>query len=238
MISPVNIAELICILCNSGCCLTNFIYALMLTIIGPTLVRLFLITFNSLKSLTLIMVRTETPMCDFGQPAIDFDLAGTDGRNWTLQDCRGDNGTLIMFICNHCPFVKAIHERLVRDTRELLELGVSSVAIMPNEPADYPEDSFDNMIAVAKQFNFPFPYLFDEGQQTARDYGAVCTPDFFGHNADMTLQYRGRPDAGRLAAPPDGASSDLFDAMRQIANSGKGPQKQIASMGCSIKWRG
>lgn len=183
------------------------------------------------------MVLTETPICDFGLKAVDFDLPGIDGRNWSLEDCRGEKGTLVMFICNHCPYVKAIQERLVRDIGELLEHGVKSVAIMSNDPQDYPEDSFDNMKKIAQTFNYPFPYLFDETQQIARGYGAVCTPDFFGYNADLELQYRGRLDASKKQAAADGTSRDLFEAMCQVAENGKGPQEQIASMGCSIKWK-
>lgn len=183
------------------------------------------------------MVRTETPVCDFGTPAIDFSLPGTDGGVWTLQDCRGPRGLLVMFICNHCPFVQAIRERLVRDTRELRALGIYSVAIMSNDPAQYPEDSFENMRAVAAQYDIPFPYLLDETQAVARAYGAVCTPDFFGYNSELKLQYRGRLDAsGKQAAPPD-ARRDLFEAMRQVAETGQGPREQIPSIGCSIKWR-
>jgi peroxiredoxin len=137
------------------------------------------------------MVSLETPVCDFGAPAIDFELPGTDGKLWTLEQCRGEKGLLVMFICNHCPYVKAIRDRLVRDTRELMQHGINSVAIMANDPAEYPEDSFENMQKVAEQANFPFPYLLDESQSVARAYGAVCTPDFFGYNADLELQYRG-----------------------------------------------
>ncbi|MGI9301557.1 MAG: thioredoxin family protein, partial [Gammaproteobacteria bacterium] len=125
------------------------------------------------------MVSLETPLCDFGQPAIDFSLPGVDGKQWSLETCRGDKGVLIMFICNHCPYVKAIRERIVRDTQELLDHGIGSVAIMSNDPAEYSEDSFENMHKVARDFAFPFPYLFDETQAVAKAYGAVCTPDFF-----------------------------------------------------------
>lgn len=182
------------------------------------------------------MVLTETPVCDFGAPARDFSLPGVDGRLWSLENCRGENGTLVMFICNHCPYVKAIRERLVRDTKELLDYGVKSVAIMSNDPTDYPEDSFENMQAVAEKYDFPFPYLMDESQEVARDYGAVCTPDFFGYNADLELQYRGRLDASKTEPVPD-ARRDLFEAMKQVAETGKGPEDQIVSQGCSIKWR-
>ena len=183
------------------------------------------------------MVSLETPICDFGAPAIDFALPGTDGKVWTLDQCRGDKGLLVMFICNHCPYVKSIRDRLVRDTRELLNYGINSVAIMANDPADYPEDSFENMKVVAQQYNYPFPYLLDESQDVAKAYGAVCTPDFFGYNAGLELQYRGRLDASRKEAAPVGAHRDLFEAMKQVAETGRGPEDQIPSMGCSIKWK-
>lgn len=181
------------------------------------------------------MVLMETPICDFGKPAIDFKLRGIDGNQWTLADCVGAKGLLIMFICNHCPYVKAIQERLVRDTNELRTLGINSVAIMPNDPSDYPEDSFENMKRVATECGYQFPYLIDSTQETAKAYGAVCTPDFFGYNAELKLQYRGRLDNSGMQAKPD-ASRDLFEAMRQVAETGKGPKDQIPSMGCSIKW--
>lgn len=183
------------------------------------------------------MASIETPVCEFGLPAIDFSLPGVDGRTWTLADCRGPRGLLVMFICNHCPYVKAVRDRIVRDTRELRELGVHAVAIMSNDPAQYPEDSFANMQQVATEFDFPFPYLLDESQAVAKAYGAVCTPDFFGYDADLGLQYRGRLDASRKEAAPADVRRDLFEAMRQVAETGKGPQAQIPSIGCSIKWR-
>lgn len=183
------------------------------------------------------MVSLQTPVCEFGRPAIDFNLPGVDGRTWSLAECRGERGLLVMFICNHCPYVKSVRERIVRDARELMELGINSVAIMSNDPALYEEDSFDNMRRVAEQFLFPFPYLMDESQEVARAYGAVCTPDFFGYNADLELQYRGRLDASRKEAAPEDVRRDLFEAMKQVAGSGRGPEQQIPSMGCSIKWR-
>ncbi len=181
------------------------------------------------------MVLTETPVCEFGKPAIDFELEGIDGKKWTLSDCKGPKGLLIMFICNHCPYVKSIQERLVRDTNELRSFGVYSVAIMPNDPSEYPEDSFENMQKVAKKYRYQFPYLIDSTQEIAKAYGAVCTPDFFGYNADLALQYRGRLDNSGMKAMPD-AKRELFEAMKQVAESGKGPQEQIPSIGCSIKW--
>jgi peroxiredoxin len=176
------------------------------------------------------------PVCDFGRPAIDFDLPGTDGKRYRLRDVAGVNGVLVMFICNHCPYVKAVAGRIVRDCTELQAHGIGSVAISANDPADYPEDSFENMQRVAKAQRFPFPYLFDESQAVARAYEAVCTPDFFGYNRDLKLQYRGRLDASRTAPVPD-ARRELFEAMVQVGRTGEGPRDQVASMGCSIKWR-
>ena len=183
------------------------------------------------------MVLTESPVCDFGEDAIDFSLTDTDGKLWTLEDCRGEKGTLVMFICNHCPYVKAIQERLARDTGELVHLGIKSVAIMSNDINDYPEDSPENMRKIADQYQYPFPYLIDETQDVARAYGAVCTPDFFGYNTDLKLQYRGRLDASRTEAAPDNATRELFEAMKLVAASGKGPEDQITGLGCSIKWK-
>lgn len=176
-----------------------------------------------------------TPVCDFGWRAPDFSLSGVDGKTWALGDVRGPNGTLVMFICNHCPYVKAIRPRLVADLRELRGMGVHAVAIMSNDPTDYPEDLFENMKAVAQEFDFPFPYLVDPTQQVAKAYGAVCTPDFFGFNADLELQYRGRFDESRKEAAPD-STRDLFHAMKRVAETGRGPSDQVPSIGCSIKW--
>lgn len=183
------------------------------------------------------MVRTHTPICDFGAPAPDFSLPGVDGKTWTLQDCRGPGGLLVMFICNHCPYVKAINHKLVRDARDLLELGVHSVAIMPNDTLTYPEDSFQNMQRVARELSYPFPYLIDESQEVARAYGAVCTPDFFGYNADLELQYRGRLDASGREPDVGDVRRELFEAMKSVAETGEGPRDQVASIGCSIKWK-
>jgi len=182
------------------------------------------------------MVSLETPVCEFGLAAPDFSLPGVDGKTWTLQDCRGERGLLVMFICNHCPYVKAVRERIVRDARELHEFGINSVAIMSNDPNLYEEDSFVNMQKIAREYDFPFPYLLDESQAVARAYGAVCTPDFFGYNADLQLQYRGRLDASRKETAPPDVRRDLFEAMREVAQTGRGPTDQIPSMGCSIKW--
>ncbi|MDD2721214.1 MAG: thioredoxin family protein [Gallionella sp.] len=182
------------------------------------------------------MVSLQPPLCDFGWKAPDFDLPGVDGQRYNLAKARGENGLLVMFICNHCPYVKSIRDRLVRDTLELKQHGINCIAIMSNDPSEYEEDSFDNMKLVSEQFGFPFPYVWDETQQVAKNYGAVCTPDFFGFNANMELQYRGRLDASRKEAVPD-AERDLFNAMLQVAKTGQGPSEQIASMGCSIKWK-
>ena len=158
------------------------------------------------------------PVCEFGWKAVDFDLPATDGRRYRLADVRGSDGALVMFICNHCPYVKAVIDRIIRDCAELSAHGIRSVAISANDPADYPEDSFDNMQRVAQDLRFPFPYLWDESQEVARAYGAACTPDFFGFNANLELQYRGRLDASRTAPVPD-ARRELLEAMVQIARS-------------------
>ena len=182
------------------------------------------------------MVSLETPICEFGKPAINFSLPGVDGKTWTLEQCKGEKGLLVMFICNHCPYVKAVRERIVRDTSELKALGVNSVAIMSNDPSLYEEDSFENMKAISEEFGFSFPYLLDESQEVAKAYGAVCTPDFFGYNADLELQYRGRLDESRKETAAPDVRRDLFEAMAEVAKTGNGPAEQIPSMGCSIKW--
>ena len=182
------------------------------------------------------MVSLQPPLCNSGWKARDFDLPGVDGKRYDLAAARGKNGLLVMFICNHCPYVKSIRERIVRDTSELQQHGINTIAIMSNDPAEYAEDSFDNMKLVAQQYGYPFPYVLDGTQQVARDYGAVCTPDFFGFNANLELQYRGRLDASRKEAVPN-APRDLFDAMLQVARTGQGPREQLASMGCSIQWQ-
>ncbi|MFL6581866.1 MAG: thioredoxin family protein [Burkholderiales bacterium] len=179
---------------------------------------------------------THLPVCDFGRKAPDFELSATDGKRYALADVRGANGLLVMFICNHCPYVKAIRERLIRDCKELAMLGIGAVAINANDPADYPEDSFANMQRIVRELNFPFPYLFDETQAVARAYGALCTPEFFGFNSELQLQYHGRLDASRTA-PVANARRDLLEAMKLVAETGRGPADQIASVGCSIKWK-
>ncbi len=177
------------------------------------------------------------PVCDFGWKAPNFVLPATDGKTYALGDIRGPRGTLIMFICNHCPYVLAVMDRLVRDARELQDLGIGVAAISANDATAYPADSFENMAKMAAQQGFTFPYLYDESQDVARAYGAVCTPDFFGFNADDALQYRGRLDESRKEAAPVSVRRDLFEAMKQVAETGQGPREQIASMGCSIKWK-
>ncbi len=177
------------------------------------------------------------PVCDFGWTAVDFTLPATDGGSYSLADIAGENGTLLMFICNHCPYVTSVIDRIVSDARDIIGLGIGVAAISANDATHYPQDSFDNMASFASANRFPFPYLYDDPQTTARAYGAACTPDFFGFNADGELQYRGRLDAYGRAARPKGAARDLFDAMQQIADIGTGPATQVASMGCSIKWK-
>ena len=183
------------------------------------------------------MAAMTTPVCDFGWHAPDFELPGVDGRRHSLASARGPNGLLVMFICNHCPYVKAVIDRIIRDARELASHGLGSIAIMANDPSDYPEDSWQNMERVARELALPFPYVMDETQGVAKAYGAVCTPDFFGFNRRLELQYRGRLDpTGRGAAAPE-APRELFDAMLQVARTDEGPRVQAPSIGCSIKWK-
>jgi peroxiredoxin len=170
-------------------------------------------------------------------PAIDFRLPATDGRAYALADVAGKKGTVVVFICNHCPYVKAVIDRLAADARTLIAEGIGVAAICSNDAEDYPEDSFDNMRRFAKAHDLPFPYLHDEDQSVARAYGAVCTPDFFGYDAKGKLKYRGRLDEGRTGPPPKGARRELVEAMRAIAATGTGPAQQMPSMGCSIKWK-
>ena len=183
------------------------------------------------------MVSLTTPVCDFGWKAPDFDLPGVDGKRYRLADVVGPNGLLLMFICNHCPYVKAVRQRIVRDAKELAQHGIHCVAISANDATHFPEDSFENMQRIAVEWDLPFPYLYDESQAVAKTYGAVCTPDFFGFNGQIELQYRGRLDESRKETAPDNVRRDLFEAMRQVAQTGHGPADQIPSMGCSIKWK-
>jgi len=182
------------------------------------------------------MSLTKTPICNFGEKAKNFNLLSTENKKITLQEIKGKNGTLIMFICNHCPYVKAVIKNIVEDAKFLENLGIKSVAIMSNDVKNYPDDSFDKMVAFSKFYNFPFPYLIDETQMVAKDYGAVCTPDFFGYNKNLELNYRGRIRELKELVPVEKNESELRIAMNQIAKTGKGPLKQIPSMGCNIKW--
>ncbi|MDA9562666.1 thioredoxin family protein [Candidatus Pelagibacter bacterium] len=180
---------------------------------------------------------TQTPICDFGKKAVPFKLKSTEGKIISLEDLKGENGTLIMFICNHCPYVKAILKDIVEDCNELKKLRINSIAISSNDPTNYPEDSFENMIEFAKKNEFSFPYLIDETQEIAKAYNAVCTPDFFGYNKDLELQYRGRSRELKNLIPIRDGKSDLYKAMKQIAETNNGPKDQIPSAGCSIKWK-
>ncbi len=182
------------------------------------------------------MASINPPVCDFGWQAPHFSLPNIDGKIVSLHAARGKNGLLVMFICNHCPYVKAILPRLIHDVSELKMLGVNTVAIMSNDPSEYPEDSLENMQKIAREMDFPFAYLLDASQQIAKNYGAVCTPDFFGFNNKLELQYRGRFDESRKETAPNN-TRDLFNAMKLIAETGEGPRDQVASIGCSIKWK-
>ena len=183
------------------------------------------------------MALTKTPVCDFGKKAEDFKLKSINNKLVTLNDIKGEKATLIMFICNHCPYVKAIIKDLARDCNELKQYGINSVAIMSNDAKNYPEDSFENMIDFADKNNFgEVDYLFDDTQEIAKKYGAVCTPDFFGYNKDLSLQYRGRFRELKDLKPINNGDSDLKISMKIVAQTQKGPDQQIPSMGCNIKW--
>ncbi len=182
------------------------------------------------------MTLTKTPICNFGEKAKDFNLLSTENKKVSLGNVKGERGTLIMFICNHCPYVKAIIKDIVQDVKFLESLGIKSTAIMSNDVKNYPEDSFKNMISFAKLHDFSFPYLIDETQKVAKEYGAVCTPDFFGYNKNLELQYRGRIRELKELKPVRKGDSELKSAMKLVAESGKGPASQIPSMGCNIKW--
>ncbi len=182
------------------------------------------------------MVLTKTPICNFGEKPHSFSLKGVDEKIYKLEDCLGKNGTIIMFICNHCPYVKAIIKNIVEDTNKLKKLNIKAVAIMSNDTINYPEDSFEKMKEFSKLNNFNFPYVIDTSQEIAKKYGAVCTPDFFGYNGNQELQYRGRMRELKELRPVNSGDSDLYKAMKQISETGKGPDNQIPSMGCNIKW--
>lgn len=182
------------------------------------------------------MVAAQPPLCDFGWKAPDFALPAIDGKTYSLAEVKGDKGLLIMFICNHCPYVRSIIGRIERDMAELRDHGIGAIAIMSNDVVAYPADSFENMQRFAAESGLSFPYAIDESQAVAKAYSAICTPDFYGFNADLELQYRGRLDASRTS-PIAGARRDLFEAMRQVAETGAGPNEQEASIGCSIKWK-
>ena len=182
------------------------------------------------------MASLNPPVCDFGWKAHDFDLLGVDGQRYSLKNSMGKNGLLVMFISNHCPYVQAIRSRLVDDARELQQCGVNAIAIASNDVMTYPEDNFEHMQQVAKDFNFCFPYVLDATQAVAKAYSAICTPDFFGFNAKLGLQYRGRFDESRTETATN-STRELFHAMKLIAEAGQGPREQVASIGCSIKWK-
>ena len=182
------------------------------------------------------MSLTETPICNFGEKAKDFNLLSIENKKISLNDVIGEKGTLIMFICNHCPYVKAVIQDIVKDAKYFETLGIKSAAIMSNDVKNYPEDSFENMISFSKLHAFSFPYVIDDTQDVAKEYGAVCTPDFFGYNKELELQYRGRIRELKNLRPVRKGNSDLHIAMKQIAETGKGPKNQIPSMGCNIKW--
>ena len=182
------------------------------------------------------MSLTKTPICDFGKKADNFELKSIDNKIISLNEAKGESGTLIMFICNHCPYVLAVIKNVVKDCKELENDGIKSIAIMSNDPKRYEEDSFDNMIKFSKNNNFNFPYVIDETQEVAKTYGAVCTPDFFGYNKDLELQYRGRIRELKNLKPIENGESELKNAMKMIAKSNNGPKEQFPSMGCSIKW--
>ena len=182
------------------------------------------------------MALTKTPICDFGKKADQFQLKSIDNKMISLNDAKGENGTLIMFICNHCPYVKAVIKEIVSDCKELEKEGINSIAIMSNDTVNYPDDSFDKMIEFSKENGFGFPYLIDETQEIAKKYDAVCTPDFFGYNKNLELQYRGRIRELKDLKPIEAGESDLLKAMKMIAKTGQGPKEQVPSMGCNIKW--
>ena len=179
----------------------------------------------------------QTPICDFGKKALPFQLKSTENKIISLDDIKGENGTLIMFICNHCPYVKAVTKEIVEDCNELEKIGINSVAICSNDFVNYPDDSFENMIKFANDNHFTFSYLHDYTQKIAKSYEAVCTPDFFGYNKNLELQYRGRLRELKKFVPVNDGESDLLKAMKQIVETNNGPREQIPSAGCGIKWK-
>ena len=183
------------------------------------------------------LVSITTPLCNIGWKAKDFNLLGVDGKYWTPAKAIGENGLVVMFICNHCPYVKAIFDRLILDLAELKKIGINAVAISSNDPTNYPEDSYVNMKKISELKMFDFPYLFDESQEVARAYNAICTPDFFGFNESLELQYRGRFDSTGRGEPTEGNERDRFNAMTLVSKTRSGPTKQFHSVGCSIKWK-
>ncbi|MBV2361225.1 thioredoxin family protein [Thalassococcus sp. CAU 1522] len=183
------------------------------------------------------MAAVTPPVCEFDLPAPDFALPGTDGKTYRLVDFAGPNGTLVMFICNHCPYVLAVLDKIIRDAHDLQALGIGVAAICSNDAKAYPADGFDKMVEMAREHALPFPYLHDAEQNVARAYGAACTPDFFGYNANLGLQYRGRLDASGMRTGADDLPRELFEAMKQVAETGRGPADQTPSIGCSIKWK-
>ncbi len=182
------------------------------------------------------MALMETPKVSSGWKAEDFKLTGTDGKDYSLEDVRGEKGLVVMFICNHCPYVKAIIDKIVRDAMDLQDIGIGVVAICSNDAAQYPEDGIEPMRELARKKGFSFPYVVDDTQEVAKAYGAVCTPDFFGFDKNLELRYRGRLDSSGMSSDPK-ARRELFEAMQHIAEGGDAPARQAPSMGCSIKWK-
>ena len=175
--------------------------------------------------------------CDFGWKAKNFKLKSTDEQVYSLQDLKGLNGTVVVFICNHCPYVKRIADKLSYESKELFKIGISTIAIMSNDVENYPEDSFEKMKIFANLYDFKFPYLYDAHQTVAKDYNAICTPDFFGFNRFFELQYRGRLNSEVINSDKNIYKRELYQAMKLISKTNKGPIKQYNSIGCSIKWK-
>jgi len=178
----------------------------------------------------------KSKICNFGWKAKSFNLLSIDNKYYTLDELKGNNGTLIMFICNHCPYVKAIIEKIRFESLELKNMGINSIAVMSNDVDEYPEDSFENMKIFFDKNQLNFPYLYDFDQTVAKTYNAQCTPDFYGFNKNLELQYRGRIDSSGMNNRKN-SKRDLYNAMKNIMLNGKGPENQIPSMGCSIKWK-